>query len=152
MPTKKPKGHQAAALTKTPPVPKKLKGEYAIEYWKRIAKQLVDARTITELHLEPLQALCRQWQDYRKLTDWCDENETIVTYESGHVVEHPNVRLKQLAFTNLLKLWPKFGLTPKGTIEISRGGPVVAAAGHAMSDFAARKQSNARYKKKPRKK
>ena len=154
MPKKKSPGHAAPALTKSPPVPKKLKGEYAVAYWKRITKELVAARTITSLHLEALEALCRQWQDYRTLCDWCDDenNDTIVTYESGHVSEHPKVRLRQLAFTNLQKLWPKFGLTPKGTVEISKGSPAAATvAGHAMSDFAAKKTTNARYKRKPKK-
>ena len=149
MPSKKPKGHHAPALTAPPKVPANLTGKYAVAYWKRITKELVSARTITSLHLEALEALCRQWQDYRTYSDWCDTNETIVTYESGHVVEHPKVRLKQAAFANLLKLWPKFGLTPKGAVEISKGSQP-PPRGHGMSDFAAKKKSNPRYQRKPK--
>ena len=151
MPQKKAKGHHAKALTKAPPVPPMLKGAYAIEYWKRITKELVAARAITSLHLEALEALCRQWQDYREAADWCDDNETFVTYESGHVAEHPMVRIRQTAFANLSKLWPKFGLTPKGAVEISKaGGGSAPVAGHGMSDFAKKKNSNARFKRKPK--
>ncbi len=151
MPAKKAKGHHAKPLSKAPAVPPKLKGDYAVAYWKRITKELVEARTITPLHLEALEALCRQWQDYRSAADWCDENETFVTYESGHVAEHPMVRMRQTAFANLIKLWPKFGLTPKGTVEINKGAPPPTATGAAVADFASKKTGNARYKRKPKK-
>lgn len=146
MPVKKAKTKpQSKPLEKVPPPPARLKGKkYAIEYWKRIAAELVRIRAITTLHLEALEMLCRHWDEYQTLSKWCDENEQrlIVEYESGHMVEHPKVRLKQQAFTNLSKLWPKFGLTPQslGTLGRNNSGVNVKATTNSVESFARKKK------------
>ncbi len=144
MPTKRPKrAKRIKALEKVPPVPKSLKGKYATAYWKRITKLLVEIEMLTELHLEAIQALCVYWQDFRELSDWADDNpdQRIIVYEkSGHMVEHPNIRLRQAAYANLTKLWPKFGLTPEGQIKIEKSRPMrKPEPSNSLSEFQMRK-------------
>lgn len=145
MPKKKPPGETIKPLEKAPAVPAGLKGDYARKYWKRITEELVKVRAITVLHLEAIEALCRQWQDFRQLSDWIDKHpdQLILEYESGHMVEHPRVRLRQTAFANLCKLWPAFGLTPHGQIKIGKGTTgKPAARGSSIGSFAAGKYRN----------
>ena len=148
MPRKKPvKQSKAKPLDKAPPVPTGLKGKYAVAYWKRISAELVKVDAITELHLEALEALCRQWQSYRTHSDWCDTNPSKLIFESGkngHLAEHPRVRLRQQAYDNLTKLWPKFGLTPEGLGKLDRStkgsqSSTVGTAANPVEQFAARK-------------
>lgn len=145
MPVKKAPIHaKSKPLEKAPPPPARLKGKkYALEYWKRITAELVLIRAITSLHLEALEAICRQWHDYIRLSEWCDKNEDklIVEYDSGHMVEHPNVRQRQTAYSNLTKLWPKFGLTPEGLGRLNKTNPSTSTPKrkNALREFAARK-------------
>ena len=147
MPPKKAKpSPKAEPLTKPPKVPAGLKGKYATQFWKRITKELVAIQAITELHLESLELLCRIWQDFRELSDWAESHtgDHIVTYESGHIVEHPKLRLRQTAFSNLHRLLPKFGLTPEGLGKISRSNPAAKSEPikNPLADFAAEKYSD----------
>ena len=142
MPRKTPRQPKSKPLEKVPPIPTRLKGKLARDYWKRITVELVRIRAITDLHLEALEVLCEQWQTYKELETWCQKNPNmlVVEYASGHMVEHPKVRLKQTAFTNLTKLWPKFGLTPHGLRQISGNSiPSTGASHNPIQDFASRK-------------
>lgn len=144
MPTKKPKAKTLKPLTRPPAPPASLKTKkHALAYWKRISKLLVESQTITSQDLEALEALCREWQRYVELSEWIDANpeKEIVEYESGHVNEHPKVRLRQIAFVNLLKLWPKFGLHPKGAVDINKkGSGAEKLVGAAIAGFASKKK------------
>ena len=133
-------------LETAPPVPASLKKKkHAAAYWKRITAELVKVQAITTLHLEPLETICRQWQIYIECSDWCDNNpkELIVEYKSGYLIEHPRVRMRQQAFANLSKMWPKFGLTPEGLVKIGRGSPgaAIKPRPNAVRQFAERKGS-----------
>lgn len=99
-----------------------MKGKEAREYWKRIIPELVKARSITALHLEALEALCREWQNYLDHTEWIENNpdKLVIQFESGFESEALRVRLAQRCFNNLTKLWPKFGLTPDGMQRIGK--------------------------------
>lgn len=147
MPTKKPRRKTSltwpSPLEKPPPVPHGLRGTtYASKYWKRITPELVKAKVITTLDLESLEALCLEWDSYKTLSEWCKKNpkQIVITYKSGHMAEHVNVRLRQQAFANCTKLWPKFGLTPEGMSRINKStNAAPVQAGNPVSDFAAQK-------------
>ena len=151
MPRKSPaKQPKSKPLTKSPAVPKTMKGQYAIAYWKRITAELVAVEGITTLHLEALEALCIQWNAFKEFDDWIKKNPAQLIIESGkngHLVEHPAVRLRQQAYDNLTKLWPKFGLTPEGQVKLGRGNRSLGSsstgsAANAVEDFAAQKGKN----------
>lgn len=136
-------------LSTPPPAPKRLKGKAAIEYWNRITAELVAAQTITAAHLEALEAICRVWAEYVEMAKWCEDNDTVAITASGYPVEDPRVRMRNNALATLMKLWPKFGLTPKGTVEINRGSaPAAAATASPIKAFAKKKTSNPKLKPK----
>ena len=141
MPTKKPRKLAAKPLDKAPAVPSHLKGQHARAYWKRLAKQLVEIRALTPLHLEALEVLCDTWQTYRELIKWYRDNPhlRIIEYASGH--EALNLRVTQLhkAQAQLEKLWAKFGLTPDATNKVTDKRSPSSKPSSPVAEFAASK-------------
>jgi P27 family predicted phage terminase small subunit len=105
---------QAEPLTQTPDPPSRL-GKHGVACWKRIAPLLVEARVLTRLDLDALEALCHQWHDYLdwhlKLKD--DPDLAIVEYESGARQKSPEASLRDAAYDRWLRLLPRFGLAPE---------------------------------------
>jgi len=114
-------------------------GTYGREYWERIAPLLVEQGSLTQLHLEALEALCDQWDLYQRKKLWLaeDPDRWIFCTESGYEQETPAVRAMNGALDKLQKLWAKFGLTPHagGTLKPGKG----KAAGSPLVDFASEK-------------
>jgi P27 family predicted phage terminase small subunit len=110
----------AEAYTVAPEVPAEL-GEYGRAYWERIAPLLVDRRVLTPLHLEPLLAMCDQWDTYQRLSAWLREDPARWTFqtETGYESESPQVRMMGSALKELQRLWAKFGLTPYAEERVS---------------------------------
>lgn len=110
----------AEAYTVAPEVPVEL-GEYGRAYWERIAPLLVDRRVLTPLHLEPLLAMCDQWDTYQRLSAWLREDPGRWTFqtETGYESESPQVRMMGSALKELQRLWAKFGLTPYAEERVS---------------------------------
>ena len=135
-------------LKVAPPVPAGLEGDYAVEYWKRITVELVSLGQITALHLESLEGLCRQWQMFKTLSVWMDENpdplEWIVETNSGSKQKHPFIMMRQDALQTLNNLWAKFGLTPDGLGKIRKvaaSNPPTSPDSNGIAEFAMRKTS-----------
>lgn len=124
MPRKKANPPKSRPLENAPDVPSSIQSQlYAVEYWERITPGLVKIEALTNLHLESLESLCRWWHVYRCQCDWLEENPDaeFVTTDKGYVMAHPRITLRQKAYDNLTKLWPKFGLTPRGLAELQSG-------------------------------
>lgn len=135
-------------LSEPPPIPDRLQEAAAREYWQRITTELVKAQTITSAHLEALESICRVWAEYCEMAQWCDDNDTVVITEKGYPIEDPRVRIRNNALATLMKLWPKFGLTPKGAVEINRGGsPAAITTTSPVKAFARKKTANPKLKK-----
>jgi len=105
---------QAEPLTVVPDAPARL-GEYGSSCWRRIAPLLVEARVLTRLDLDALEALCHQWHDY---LSWhtliqADPTKAIVEYESGARQKSPEATLRDAAYDRWLRLLPRFGLAPE---------------------------------------
>lgn len=125
MPRKKAKPPKSKPLAKAPPPPASIaKQKYAAAYWKAIVPELVRIEAITPLHLESLTTICQWWQVYCEQSAWLDKHpdQVFIETEKGYVYENPRLRLRQKAWENLAKLWPKFGLTPKGLAELQTPG------------------------------
>lgn len=126
-----------------PPPPRGMPA-VGVEYWQRIVPLLVSAGSLGELHLEPLEVLCRAWAEYRRLSDWLAEDASRYTKEDRYGGEIESVQSKRLrALTmELNRLWAKFGLTPQAETQLERrasGGRGRATAGLSLKDVAARK-------------
>lgn len=135
--------HQQAEsqpLTKVPAPPKYF-GEHARAYWQQLAPQLIEAKILTQLHLESFVILCEMYQEYRVWNDWLREDPSRCTFKTLNQseCESPQVRMRDKALANLQKLWPKFGMTPFSLAQMRKHGGIAAAKAPAIVDFAAAK-------------
>lgn len=105
---------RAEPLTETPAAPDRL-GEHGRACWTRIAPLLVEARVLTRLDLDALEALCHQWHDYLRwhLALIADPDLSIVEYESGARQKSPEATLRDAAYDRWLRLLPRFGMAPE---------------------------------------
>lgn len=123
-----------------PPPPSCLTGD-GRDYWLRITPILVQAKLLSDAHLESLTTLCEAWHEYRLHQDWIQSNpdELTFTTETGYEAESPRIRLRNRALDTLQKLWAKFGMTPKALADLGKmksgGGQVPAIVGFAASKY-----------------
>lgn len=123
MPVKKPSGDtvKIEALTTVPKPPTRMKGKHAIAYWKRVVRMLVENRSITALHLEPLETLCNWWQQYCEATEWMAKNPNNIIHDYANYQKvDVRVEMQQKAYDNMARLWPRFGMTPEGLGKITK--------------------------------
>ena len=127
-PDRSPKANAATAPQYTVPQPPDDLGEYGQAYWREHAGLLSESGILTSLHVQTFRVLCEQWQTYRALTTWLNDDPSRYTFvtESGYESETPQVRQRDKALDQLQKLWLKFGLTPHAlaTLQKQRGKSV----------------------------
>lgn len=129
-----------------PEPPSTLIGE-AEGYWRRVVPLLVERGSLTSLHLEPLEALCDLWGEYRRLKAWlsADPARWTTASDSGSEAESPQAKRMYAALKELQRLWDKFGLTPHSEPRLSpkaAGGQVGGtrgAKGMTLEEWAALK-------------
>jgi P27 family predicted phage terminase small subunit len=100
-----------------PPCPDFLKGEAKRE-WQRLTQTLLEQKLLTQLDRGLLAAWCEAWAEFletRKLLD--REGYTTVT-DSGTVLAHPVVWVKNAAVARLLQIAGQFGLSPAARTRI----------------------------------
>lgn len=116
-------------------------GQYGREYWEQLAPQLILAGILSPMHLDTFRVLCEQWQSYRSLTVWLDEDPERMTFctESGYMQETPQVRQRDKALAALTKLWLKFGLTPHSLAQLNKQRGSKGGALPVIAQFAKRK-------------
>lgn len=114
--------------------------EHGVEYWNKLAPQLVAANLLTALHLETFAALCRTYSEYIRLSIYLDEDlvdrSTFVVSESGYEQTSPQVTQRDKALANLQKLWPKFGLHPHSLGQMRKHGGLGTGSAKSLLDFA----------------
>ncbi len=139
------KPNEKAAVKSEPlkdvPDPPDHLGEFAQQYWKKLAPQLVAANILTALHLESFAILCETYEEYRVLSTWlrADPSRATVIAASGYVSESPQVRMRDRANANLQKLWLKFGLTPMALAQMRKHGGVGGKTVPKIKAFAAKR-------------
>ncbi len=129
-------------LSEIPDPPKYLVGEFAIEYWKRIAPLLVELKILTALDLESLTALCEAWQTYRSIGAElaADPSKRFFETEKGYQSISPLVSMRNQSLLALQKLWAKFGLTPDSLCKLGKhGGASDSDIKKGLAAFAAKK-------------
>lgn len=112
---------------------------YAIEYWNKLAPQLVEANLLTPLHLDTFAALCRTYSEYLRLCIYLEEDEdraTFIVSESGYEQTSPQVTQRDKALANLQKLWPKFGLHPHSLGQMRKHGGLGTNSAKSLVEFA----------------
>ncbi|WP_417745077.1 phage terminase small subunit P27 family [Rosistilla oblonga] len=123
------------------PAPPDYLGDYAQEYWRTVAPVLIDSKILTSGHLGAFAALCEAWQEYRLNQDWIVNNPESLTFqtEKGYIAEDPRIRFRNNALDNLMKLWAKFGMTPKALADLKKnnnpGGGVPAIVAFAAGKY-----------------
>lgn len=97
-------------------------GCFGTQYWRDHAALLCQAGILTPMHVQTFRVLCEQWQTYRALTQWLNEDPSRYTFitESGYESETPQVRQRDKALDQLQKLWLKFGLTPHALATLNK--------------------------------
>lgn len=116
-------------------------GDYGREYWLEHAELLCQAGILTPMHVQTFRVLCEQWQTYRALTVWLNQDPSRYTFitESGYESETPQVRQRDKALDQLQKLWLKFGLTPHALATLNKQRGKFASQTPAITHFARRK-------------
>lgn len=111
----------AEPLTECPEPPDRL-GSHGRQCWVRIVPLLVELRLLTALHLEALEALCHQWDDYLTWQIAIRKKPAlaIVEFESGARQKSPEATLRDSAYDRWLKLLPRFGLSPEHLRKLKR--------------------------------
>lgn len=104
------------------PEPPEDLGCYGQQYWREHAELLCAAGILTPIHVQTFRVLCEQWQTYRALTSWLNDDPSRYTFitESGYESETPQVRQRDKALDQLQKLWLKFGLTPHALATLNK--------------------------------
>ena len=139
-PAIKPAKRKSQPLTTVPEPPEEL-GDEGKKYWRSILPQLIELGIMTPLHMESFRVLCEQWQMYRMLTKWLDEDPSRLyfTTDNGYQQETPQVRLREKALAALKSLWMKFGLTPHGLVALGKHGGAGGKQVSAIEQFAKKK-------------
>ena len=101
-------------LTSAPPPPKGF-GSVASEYWERLTRSLVEAKTLTPQMLAPIEALCGQWEIYCRWKWWLQNNWERWTTKapSGYEMESPQVRFMKDSLAECNRLWRLLRLSPE---------------------------------------
>lgn len=112
--------------------------KYGVQYWNTHAPQLIKLEILTELHVPTFAELCRHYGEYRRLTDWLDEDpdRAIITTDKGYQLEAPQVRMRDRAFKTVQQLWPKFGLHPLSLAQMRKHGGIASKKTSGIEDFA----------------
>jgi len=130
---------QAELFDEAPPAPDRL-GEHGKAYWERITPLLVDQHLLTKLDLEALEAMCHWWNEYItwqvKIQD--DPKLAVISYPGGARQKSPESTFRDNAYTNFLKLVPRFGLTPENMRKVKKlNGPSTAGASSGVDPISA---------------
>ena len=113
-----------------PEPPKILTGEGLAE-WDRVTKLLAEVKCISRLDRAALTAYCVEWDTYTTAHNRLRLVKSLLADGStGNKVPHPLLRIRDRAFSNLLKICTEFGLTPSARTRLS-----IAAAGEVVDPF-----------------
>jgi P27 family predicted phage terminase small subunit len=134
------RGPQSEPLREVPEPPAEL-GEHGQAYWRTLAPQLIEIGVLTPLHMETFRVLCEQWQEYRRLAIWLDEDPDRMVFitQTGYMQETPYVRLRDKALAAMVRIWAKFGMTPQSLAQLGKHGGVGKKTQPAIAQFARKK-------------
>jgi phage terminase small subunit len=119
-----------------PPEPPPGLGTVGQDYWRRLANSMIRSRTLTERTLQPLEALCGQWEVYCRWRWWLLSNldRWTIKTRSGYEQQAPQVQFMRDALAECLRLWKLLRLNPEKGTGQDIGGLVEEAARKTEGD------------------
>jgi len=104
--------------TSAPRMPALLKGDAAKE-WKRIVGFLVATGCVAQVDLAALTCYCQSWSDFCFAQRIINKDGMLITYDSGHVAQRPEVAIRNNAMKQLYHAAGEFGLSPATRTRIA---------------------------------
>ena len=95
----------------------------ALKHWHTVAKQLSEARILTELDKPALILYCEAWARWREATDQVSDRGMLVKSPSGYPMQNPYLAIANKAFEQMQKMLVEFGMTPssRSRIQVAEG-------------------------------
>ena len=90
----------------------------AAKHWRTVAKQLHEARILTDLDKPALVLYCEAWARWRDATDQVEQRGMLVKAPSGYPMQNPYLAIANKAFDHLQKMLVEFGMTPSSRSRI----------------------------------
>ncbi len=113
-----------------PPLPLTKEGG---AHWRRLLKQLRDAKIYTQLDGPALALLADALAKWQKAQEHIIQHGAVMFDDDGRLLgQNPNIGVQQDAFKTLSKLMVEFGLTPSSRARLKVETP---AAPDAMDEF-----------------
>lgn len=122
-PGKRPPRRVASAPLASPDPPPHLEGK-ELELWRRLARHLVAARTLTELDAPVLEATCLAWAEYldacKAIKDAGGPIQEAVTDRGGHSLRlHPAATIRREAWRRFVAGMVELGCTPTSRARVA---------------------------------
>jgi P27 family predicted phage terminase small subunit len=102
---------------KAPKCPAWLDAE-AKKEWKRVAKQLEELGTLTEVDMAAFAGYCEAYARWKEAEEFITKHGTIVKTPSGYWQQVPQVSIAQTYLKIMVKFCEQFGLTPSSRSRI----------------------------------
>lgn len=101
-----------------PKCPTFLKGEARRE-WKRISVELEKLKLLSEIDRAALAAYCENWAMFVLATKEIRENGITCLSPNGHVMQRPEIAIRNKAMMQMKTFLAEFGMTPASRTRIS---------------------------------
>ena len=95
--------------------------EEAKKEWNRLAKNLENLGTLTELDMAAFAGYCQAYARWKEAEEFIEKHGTIVKTPSGYWQQVPQVSIAQSNLKIMLKFCSEFGLTPSSRSRIIAG-------------------------------
>ena len=102
---------------KAPPCPKWLEDD-AKKEWRRLAKQMENLGTLTEVDMAAFAGYCQAYARWKAAEEFISRNGAIVKTPSGYWQQIPQVSIAQQYLKQMSKFCEQFGLTPASRSRI----------------------------------
>lgn len=105
----------AGQVIVVPPEPPAGLGTVGQEYWRRLAGSMARSRALTDRTLQPLEALCGQWEVYCRWRWWLLANldKWTMTTRTGYQAPSPQVLFMRDSLAECQRLWKLLRLAPE---------------------------------------
>jgi P27 family predicted phage terminase small subunit len=123
------KNEPQPAQPATCPEPPSFLDAYAVEEWRRVAREAFALRLLTALDLAPMAAYCSSFSRWRAtveaLAQAAERDEEwhglLVCDDKGNLKANPLVRASSLASRDMLRFASEFGFSPAARVRLQGG-------------------------------
>ena len=90
----------------------------ARKHWTLVAKQLADARILTELDKPALMLYCEAWARWREATTEVEKGGMLIKAQNGFDMQNPYLAIANKAADQMHKMMSEFGMTPSSRSRV----------------------------------